>query len=578
MKLLKLNIALFCSLCFMFSSCLDLEPKASLADSNIWQTPDHYKLFANQFYGWLRDFNAVTSDAPHSDYRSDLISGNTRNIYSNGTNPIPSTDNNFTDAYSRIRQVNVLLQKAQSYSNQKDIEVSVGEAKFFRAYLYFDLVQLYGDVLIVKQPLETTSPELKMERNPRGEVVDFIIQDLKEAIEILPAYKSLTAGGGRVSQEAAQAFLSRVALYEGTWQKFRVKDVQRAKDLLKIAQTAAYDVMKGGQFSLFKPAELGIEAYKYLFVLENAKCNPSSYTKQNNNEYILRREYDSELRALGSNPAGAFFGKSSFVLRKFANMFLTQKGLPIDPTDDELYKTMASEYANRDNRMQNLLLIAGRPYWTSAKGRSSWKEDETDLALAFYKSFIPNMNSCYFSQKWNAERQINGNPGFDFPVIRYAEVLLNYAEAVFEQYESDGNPTSPEITKALDISLNLVRQRVNPTMPKLSVDFAGQHSLSMREEIRRERTIELFHEGFRIDDLKRWNTAKEEMKMDLLGVKYDGTEFETIWKDMKWKTNAEGCIILETGRKWEEKNYLYPLPVDQLQLNPNLKQNPGWGE
>lgn len=578
MKLFNLNTVLFCSLCLIFSSCLDLEPKDNLADSNIWKTPDHYSLFANQFYGWLRGFNNVTSDGPHSDYRSDLISGDTRNIYSNGTNPIPTEDKNFTDAYTRIRQVNILLQKAESYSSPKDIETPVGEAKFFRAYVYFELLQLYGDALIVREPVEISSPELKMQRNSRGEVIDFIIQDLREAIPCLPAYKSLTAGGGRVSQEAAQAFLSRVTLYEGTWQKFRVKNAQRAKDLLDIAKTAAYEVIKGGQFSLFKPTTLGTDAYKYLFVLENEKCNPSTETKQSNKEYILRKEYDSELHSLGSNPAGSFFGKTSFVTRKFANLFLKQDGLPIDPTDEDLYKTVTSEYGNRDNRMQSILLIAGRPYWTSAKGRSSWKEDATDLALAFYSSFEPYMNSGYFSQKWNAERQINGYPGFDFPVIRYAEVLLNYAEAVYELYESNGNITDTEITKALDVSLNLVRQRVNPTMPKLSVDFVTQYGLDMREEIRRERTIELFHEGFRIDDLKRWDTAGNEMKKDLLGVKYVGTEFETKWGKMTRPTNAEGCIIMETGRKWEEKHYLYPLPVEQLQLNPNLKQNPGWGE
>ena len=96
----------------------------------------------------------------------------------------------------------------------------------------------------------------------------------------------------------------------------------------------------------------------------------------------------------------------------------------------------------------------------------------------------------------------------------------------------------------------------------------------MQTEIRRERTIELFLEGFRADDLKRWKTAEREMPQDMLGIKWSGTEYQTVnfsyWKD------SEGCIIVEGGRKWEDKNYLYPLPSDQLQLNENLKQNPGW--
>ena len=99
----------------------------------------------------------------------------------------------------------------------------------------------------------------------------------------------------------------------------------------------------------------------------------------------------------------------------------------------------------------------------------------------------------------------------------------------------------------------------------------------MRTEIRRERTIELFHEGFRLDDLKRWKTAETEMPMDLLGVKWKGTEYEKkVWPKCPYSPNADGCIIIESGRKWSEKNYLFPLPKDQLQLNPQLKQNLGW--
>lgn len=114
-------------------------------------------------------------------------------------------------------------------------------------------------------------------------------------------------------------------------------------------------------------------------------------------------------------------------------------------------------------------------------------------------------------------------------------------------------------------------------MPDLTNDFVSQHNLDMRTEIRRERTVEFFDENFRLDDLKRWKTAEVEMPMNLTGVKWKGTEFERKWADASSKPlDAEGCIIHEQGRVWAEKNYLYPLPTDQLKLNPNLKQNPGW--
>ena len=128
------------------------------------------------------------------------------------------------------------------------------------------------------------------------------------------------------------------------------------------------------------------------------------------------------------------------------------------------------------------------------------------------------------------------------------------------------------------MSLNLVRKRVNPEMPNLTVDFVKTNGLNLRTEIRRERTVELFCEGFRLFDLKRWNTVVEEMNQNLLGVKWKGTEYEKKWTNMSNATDAEGCIIMESGRQWTSKNIFYPLPADQLELNPNMKQNPGWGE
>ena len=146
---------------------------------------------------------------------------------------------------------------------------------------------------------------------------------------------------------------------------------------------------------------------------------------------------------------------------------------------------------------------------------------------------------------------------------------MNYAEAVYER----DNAISDD---DLDISLNLVRRRVNINMPKLSNAFATANGLNMQTEIRRERTIELFNEGFRIDDLKRWKTAEIEMPQDILGIKWTGTEFQTKWGSVTKPRNSNGVLIMESGRTWNNRNYLYPLPLDQLTLNPALGQNPDW--
>lgn len=554
-------------------SCLDLDPKDQIADGNYWQEASDFKLFANQFYGWTRDFSNSVYDAPHSDKRSDLILDKSgTNVYSNGTNSIPTGDNNYTDNYNRIRRTNILLQKAESYGNQSDIEQYIGEAKFFRAYCYFELLQLYGDVIITKKPLDVTDPEMKVARNDRSEVVDFMIQDLKDAAGQLPL--TFAVENGRVGSEGAWAFLSRVALYEGTWQKFRGNEA-RGKELLDVAAKAAKEVINSKNFSLYTPAILGDSAQKYMFILEDVKSNPAGLLKASNTEYIFSRRHDETLNPIGKNITKECLANAQQIAQKFAALYLCQDGLPIEKSSLYLFKVdgiIAHEYQNRDNRMLYTLCVPGGYYWSNENSRVNWTSDAADKASASIKGYSPANGSGYANQKWAAERKVQTNSeGYDYPVIRYAEVLLNYAEAVYERDDAISDDD-------LNISLNLVRNRINKSMPKLSNNLVTANGLNMREEIRRERTVELFNEGFRIDDLKRWKTAETEMPKDFLGIKWTGTEYATKWPNVSYAKNSDGYIILETGRKWESKHYLYPLPTDQLQLNPNLKQNPGWGE
>lgn len=554
-------------------SCLDLDPKDQIADGNYWSSVSDFKLFANQFYGWTRDFSSSVYDAAHSDKRSDLIMDKgSKNIYSNGTNTIPASDNNYTDNYNRIRRTNILLQKAESYSNPTDIAQYMGEARFFRAYCYFDLLQLFGDVILTEKPLDVTDPEMKTSRNDRGEVADFIIRDLKEAARLLSVTSAVESG--RVGSEGAWAFLSRVALYEGTWQKFRGNEA-RGKELLDIAAVAAKEVINSKMFSLYKPAILGDSAQKYMFILEDVKSNPAGLQKNSNTEYIFSRRHDEVLKPISKDITSQCLANAQLVSHKFAALYLCKDGLPIEKSD--LYKfdetgVMSDEYKARDNRMLYTLCVPGGYYWNNSGYRINWTSDAAEKNAAAYKSFNPASGSGYHNQKWATERKVTSEQeGYDYPIIRYAEVLLNYAEAVFER---DGEISNND----LNISLNLVRNRVNTEMPKLSNDFVEKNQLDMRTEIRRERTVELYNEGFRMDDLKRWKTAETEMPKDFLGIKWTGTEYQTKWANVSYEKNNDGYILLETGRKWESKHYLYPLPSDQLQLNPNLKQNPGWGE
>ena len=562
-------------------SCLDFWPEAQMNDDSVWSKANNFQLFANQFYGYTHDIQSgasyqyAVSDGPHSDTRSDLIAGANVNVYSQGTNTIPQSDGNYTTLYRQIYYTNLLLKKAASFDNKEAIKVPVAEAKFFRAYCYFELVQLYGNVILLTEPVDMDSPKMNAQRDDRSLVIDQCVKDLQEAAKDLP---ETVSEAGRLTCDAANAMLSRVALYEATWQKFHTggadatTNSERVTSLLNTAKTAAKAVMEGKRYKLFYSDKLGTESYRYMFILEDEKCNPAGLTTKDNTEYILARRHKAT-DGVNLNITKAYLTNAVYPTRKLANMYVCQNGLPItyNGTTNAMFKRYdqaTSEYQNRDNRMLTTLAPRGTKVWdnTIDHCRTAW--DDSDLARA--KEVGVTVNSGYQTHKWAVERQVADRfECMDFPVIRYAEVLLNFAEAV---YELQGRISDSD----LDKSLNLVRLRSNPNMVKLSNALVDNNGLSTREEIRRERTVELTFEGFRIDDLKRWATAPVEMPQDQLGVKWKGTQFETLWANQSRQLNSEGCIIMYDNRKWDDKLYLYPLPSDQLQLNPNIGQNPGW--
>ncbi len=549
-------------------SCLDLTPKDQLSDPDLWSKPGDFENLANKFYDWIPTFDRTYGDW-HADKSSDLLrdKGGT-NTLSNGTNTIPQNDGTYTDTYKHVRRCNLLLEKAESYPNPEEIRQSVGEAYFFRAYSYFEFVQKFGDAIIVDKVIDVDDPRMNAKRNDRGEVIDFIISDLRKASELMLSTSEIAEG--RVGREGADAFLSRVALYEGTWQKFRGNDA-RGKELCSIAAEAAKKVMDSGKFELFAPVSLGDSAQKYMFILEDVTSNPAGLNKASNKEYIIKRCYHATLKTTGKNLTTEVLANAQYVTAKLVDMYLCSDGLPISVSPlFKGYETIKSEWLNRDNRMRYTLMRPGDNFWnnTEKNSRIDWSGSADELKRAKYSNFNP-WAPGYFPQKWATERQCNDkDESYDFPVLRYAEVLLNYAEAV---YERDGRISDED----LDISLNLTRTRINKKMPKLSNSLVSANGLDMREEIRRERTIELFQEGFRIDDLKRWKTAEKEMPMDMLGIMWIG-EWKSKNPNPGYSANADGRLIIETGRVWAEKNYLHPIPVEQLQLNPNLGQNPGW--
>ncbi len=547
----------------LISGCnkfLDLKPQSDITDVTFWKASSDFKLAANWFYPSSLD-DPQSGGTINNDNMSDIAIDVQPDQISSGTYVAPEQDGVWNGAYSAIRNANKLITQGENSTIKNDILPYLGEGYFFRAYNYFKLLKSFGGVPLIDKVLDPSSPEIYNERASRDEIVNFIISDLDKAISDL-AVKS-SSETGRVCKEAAKAFKARVCLFEGTWRKFH--GTGDANALLDLAVSESKDVIDSKFYTLYKGK--GSESYRYLFIDQTSEDNPES---------ILAKKYRTNININGWT-YGISWGAMS-PTKKIADMYLCTDGLPIDKSSlFEGYNLCRSEFDNRDPRMtQSFILPAKsivRPQFDVATPQ--WPGDGNNR----------NINSGYMLYKFISEIPNPGNGGseFDWNVIRYAEVLLIYAEAKFER---NGVISDDD----LNISINVLRDRVQ--MTHLTNAFVTTNGLDMRTEIRRERTVELAFEGFRWDDLRRWKTAETELPNSLLSVKVTGTQWDapqitigsnsiaSVFYNLSADQLENGCKVLQpkVQRKFDPaKNYLLPIPTKEISLNPNkLKQNPGW--
>lgn len=561
------NIILICLLALFVTSCekgLDLQSKDVVSDAVYFRTVEDFKLYANQFYHGLPSFNA-------DDDMSDITKPAGFNNVSNSSYVPTPTDGVWDGSYTSIRYVNYGLEHCKTAPDgiKSGIAVYEAEMKFFRAMFYFNLMKRFGGVPLIDKTLTLDDTDyLFGPRETREKITEVILKDLDEAIEVLPVESEIGASDkGRVSKGAALAFKARVALFEGTWRKYH--GLSGADDLLDAAIDASHKVIISNQYELFDRRDvLGDLSYKYYFTLSKVKSNPAGLTKTDQKETILANRYDEDIR---ESPRWEH-SHELCPTKKLADMFLDKTGLPIthSKTVFKGYDKVLSEYENRDPRMDIFFVKPFERFWLFSQPmyNVNWEDPESS-GLVYNVDFGFWTETGYRNLKGVAE--VTFPLGMDYPVIRYTEVLLIYAEAL---YERNGKISNDD----LNLSINELRDRVG--MPHLTNEFVTTNGLNMLQEIRRERTIELSLEGFRFDDLRRWKTAEKEMAEPLRGVKFKGTEYETnpLWAEVKYEYDSEGCILLEASskRKFEEKHYLFPLPTRQILLNPQLEQNPGW--
>jgi len=589
-KLIKYTCLFF--LASLLSNCekdLNLLPLTEVNENSFFKTENDFKIFANQFYAYLPDFGL-----PSRDNWADICF--TRNSISNSTYIESQESGLWNGSYSNIRNTNQLIERFEELEDtdlKGQVAVYEGEARFFRAFAYFNLLKDFGGVPIIDKVLTLEDEEfLYGPRNSRQEVIDFIIDDLDKAISSPLGSLGGSENVGRITKEAALALKARACLFEGTWRKYHQSGGD-ANDLLTQAADAARQVINSGKFHLFNRENvLGEDSYRYFFILETSEqSNPAGLGKESQNEIILATKFHKEYRTAG------YIGVTSGNLsptKKMVDMFLDETGLPIDHSQSvfkghgfsinpENKKPVLTEYMDRDPRLSNVLIKPFEQFWYHQPyNRDFSKTGDELLGTGGWNDGFWTSSTGYLIHKFIPENEMP--VGIDYPVFRLAEVMLIYAEALFEK---DGSISDDD----LDMSINELRDRVG--MPRLTNSFVNENGLNMQTEIRRERAVELFLEGFRFDDLRRWKTAKTEMSMDVKGVKWEGTPFitpfevyneqiddiVTIDHTLKgFQLDSEGFALLEPSseRQFQDKHYLLPLPLRQLKLNPQLEQNPGW--
>lgn len=576
------------------TSCEDFlnqPPYDDFTDTEYWKDELQTRSFMYAFYPSV--FSGFASGSQHGQF----LMGETSNddfasdVEQKDLNPLSVPEADGSWSFTNIRKANYVLENIDRIdANAATKNHWRGVARFFRAYYYSNLVFRYGDVpWYDRVPKLSNSKEdmdyLYKDRDPRTYVDSCIMADFQYAMDSVRE----NDGSLQVNKYVVAAMASRLLLREGTFLKYHKLDDVMAEKCLTMAKNAAELVMKSGKYSI-------APSYKSLFTSEDLSSNP---------EIIMYRKYEDGLLQ-HSTLAYSYTEAQAGLSKSLAESFVTASGLPIYAADPNwLAKTDTEFFADRDPRLgmciRTQYCIKGnepKPFSYALSGYS-------------WNKFMDDSKAGEKNATWAKERNTT-----DAPCLRYAEVLLNYAEAAYELHLLTGAVFTQD---DLDKSINLIRARADVNLPALQilgdqpavngVTFDDPKRLQIEQiadggitdamlwEIRRERRVELCMEGFRNADLKRWrkldymwnecnpdirygayiiasNYSKKAKEIVLVGT-VSATANDTV--------STEGYILrntLDARNRPLLRNYIYPIPSGQITLYESkgytLTQNPYW--
>ncbi len=542
-KFFKYSTGLACAALFLLSSCndLDLAPTNKFTEDNYWTSAEKANMVLNMAYSQMNNNNYFFSTEALSDNLYEGRGSSSEKLISSGQ--ADASNGRFSgewrDCYAGIKTCHTFL---ENVDRVPDMDENLknrmkAEARFIRAYLYFRLTTWYGDVPLFDHDL-TLSESKSIIRTPQAEVLAFVHSELDAILPALPSKENYTeANKGRITSGAVVAMKARAYLYNNDWANV-------VANCEKLINSDEY-----GDYGLFAN-------YEGIFLPEN----------EYNKEVILDMGYVPSLRTWGNYYDYAPLSVGARVnslapTQELVDDYIMTNGKAIG--DPESGYSETAPYKNRDPRM-SATVVYHQFAWKKPNGtvqtiyiKPGTAPDE-GAAVDEYKGQGTNSTSTgYYMRKYYDPASLASfTSGLNLIMIRYADVLLMYAEA-----KNELNQMNETVWNA---TVRALRARAGFTDPGALAFNAAWTSADLRNIIRRERRSELALEGLRIFDLRRWKTAEVVMNGYPHGAQYGDASVD------------EGYIRLDKRTFNKERDYLWAVPQSEKDLNPALGQNAGY--
>ena len=585
------TISLLALLTLGFASCTNFferEPFSQVGADTFFRSEKDVVLYVN---GLLQKNMPGYTTLTYGDQYSDLMAVNSTSDFLKTAWSAEKQTGWETSDWANIYNVNYFLSRlyeaASAVGDDAKMKHYEGVGRFWRAWLYYSKVQTFGPVPWYDKPIDPEDEEaLYKGRDSREFVMDKVLEDLNFAATHCLSDRAYV-NNSQINRWVALAFKARVCLYEGTYRKYHTELGLEASagKWLREAVSACETLMNESPYSLVhSPASLKTQ-YRKLFTSQEIDYQ----------EVILANEFSEDLLRFHSATwkfTSGSYGARWSLSKAFVNTYLMLDGSRFTDRTDYEKTEFTEEVKNRDYRLMQSVITPG--YSKKVAGVDTQKAPDFSLTLTGYQIIKWTLDDDRYEGTNNSTNSL--------PVFRFAEVLLNYAEAkaeLGEFGETEWNQT-----------IKLLRERagVNSKVP-LAADpylidyYANQTTDKWILEIRRERAIEMLLENLRYEDLMRWKLGsllekewtgiyipEKEKAYDLNGDGINdvcvtdgkpGTEKGVFYIDLskgQYTLDKNNCLIYNETRMWADRKYLHPIPKTACVINPALGQNDGWEE